>query len=236
MRLGLLLGVVLFVSACEVSTNQTSTPQKQRPTTAPTATTARVSASSFRAVVNRMEPVAERMCRSRTSGTNCDFQIVVDTRAGQPPNAYQTVDKSGRPVIAFNLALIAEARNQDELAFVMGHEAAHHIAGHIGRTRGTALAGATIGGILAAAAGADASTLTTFQNLGASVGARAFSKDFELEADALGTIITYRAGFNPEVGARFFTRIPDPGNQFLGTHPPNKERIKTVRRTMAELR
>ena len=95
------------------------------------------------------------------------------------------------------------------------------------------MAGAALGGILASVAGADVGTL---QNLGASVGARTFSKDYELEADALGTIITARAGFDPLLGARYFTRIPDPGNRFLGTHPPNRDRIKTVRRTMAGMR
>ena len=66
------------------------------------------------------------------------------------------------------------------------------------------------------AAGVDEAT-----KLGAQVGARSYSKDFELEADALGTVITHRAGFSPLKGAAFFTRIPDPGDRFLGTHPPN---------------
>ena len=67
------------------------------------------------------------------------------------------------------------------------------------------------------------------------MGARSYSKEFELEADALGTVITKKAGFNPLVGAEFFTRIPDPGNRFLGTHPPNAQRIETVRRVNAKL-
>ena len=57
----------------------------------------------------------------------------------------------------------------------------------------------------------------------------------ELEADALGTIIAHEAGFDPLRGAAFFERIPDPGNQFLGTHPPNAARIETVRRVAASL-
>jgi len=73
------------------------------------------------------------------------------------------------------------------------------------------------------------------QELGAAVGARTYSKEFELEADRLGTIITKRAGYDPLRGAEFFTRIPDPGNRFLGTHPPNAQRIQTVRETAARL-
>ena len=73
------------------------------------------------------------------------------------------------------------------------------------------------------------------QELGAEVGARRYSKDFELEADALGTIITKRAGYDPLRGAEFFFRIPDPGDRFLGTHPPNGARLETERRTAAGL-
>ncbi len=233
MRLGLVLSAALLMAGCEVVTVETGAPTRDRPVAAQTAPKGSVSPSEFTGVVRRTEPVAELICRNRAPTANCDFQIVVDTRANQPPNAYQTVDRAGRPVIAFNVALIAEAQNVDELAFVMGHEAAHHIAGHLGRTRNTAAAGAALGGILAAAVGADPGAL---QNLGANVGARTFSKDFELEADELGTVIAYRAGYDPIVGARFFTRIPDPGNRFLGTHPPNRSRIQTVRQTMARLR
>lgn len=195
-----------------------------------------MAARNFVAVVQRMEPVAERECRARTRGLNCDFQIVVDDRPGQAPNAFQTVDSAGRPVIAFNLALIAEARNTDELAFVMGHEAGHHLAEHIPRQGQSAMAGALILGTLASVYGGDPTTVQTAQNIGATVGARRYSKEFELEADAIGTILAYRAGYDPERGAAFFSRIPDPGNRFLGTHPPNAQRIDMVRRTLAGLR
>lgn len=73
------------------------------------------------------------------------------------------------------------------------------------------------------------------EQIGASLGARTYSKDFELEADQLGTVITARAGFDPVRGALFFNRIPDPGNRFLGTHPPNAARMDIVRKTAAGL-
>ncbi|WP_343081128.1 M48 family metallopeptidase [Ostreiculturibacter nitratireducens] len=195
-----------------------------------------VAARNFMSVVARMEPIVEDECRARTRGIVCDFNIVVDDRAGQPPNAYQTLDRTGRPIIAFTVPLIAEARNQDELAFILGHEAAHHIEKHIPRQSQQAMAGALLGGVLAAASGADASAIRSAQDVGATIGARRYSKDFELEADELGTVIAYRAGYDPLRGAAFFDRIPDPGNRFLGTHPPNADRIATVRRTLASLR
>lgn len=223
-----------LVAACEtVPVNQAGAPSVVAgPTTINSSSQA---ARAFAQVTARVEPIAERECRSRTSGVNCDFRIVIDDRAGQQSNAYQFLDKNNRPVIAFTLKLIDEARNADELAFVMGHEAAHHIGGHIARQQKNAIAGAVIFAGLATLTGASAAGVDEATKLGAQVGARSYSKDFELEADGLGTVITHRAGFSPLKGAAFFTRIPDPGDRFLGTHPPNASRIQTVRNTVAGL-
>ncbi len=229
------LSFVLALAACEVPPAGSSDPTPTAAVQAAPAPSVRTSARSFVRVVNTLEPVAERECRARTTNVNCDFNIVVDDRPGQPANAYQTLDRQGRPIIAFTLALIADARNEDELAFVLGHEAAHHIAGHIGRQQQNAVAGAVIFAGLATLSGGDASAVRNAQELGAQVGARSYSKAFELEADALGTVITQKAGYDPVRGAAFFTRIPDPGDKFLGTHPPNAARIETVRRTAAGL-
>ena len=188
----------------------------------------------FEDVVRVVEPVAEQECRARAPRLNCNFRIVVDTRRGQPANAFQTLD-NGRPVIGFTLALIQDARNRDEIAFVLGHEAAHHIRGHIASTQTNAQLGAIGAGILASVVGLDQAGAETASRIGATVNARRYSKNYELEADELGTVITARAGFNPVRGAGFFQRLPDPGDRFLGSHPPNADRIATVRRTASRL-
>jgi Zn-dependent protease with chaperone function len=235
MRAWLLIAMVVTgLSGCAQTGGPAPVPQHPQGT-APVPQTARAAARNFLQVVETVEPVAETECRRVTQGVNCDFQIVVDDRPGQPPNAFQTLDAQGRPVVAFTVGLIAEARNTDELAFVMGHEAAHHIAGHIDRQREAAAAGAVIFAGLATLTGADQNGVRAAQDLGAAVGARSYSKEFELEADRLGTIIAKRAGYDPLRGAAFFTRIPDPGNRFLGTHPPNAQRIQVVRETAARL-
>ncbi|MEM6308329.1 MAG: M48 family metalloprotease, partial [Pseudomonadota bacterium] len=164
-----------------------------------------------------------------TTDVNCDFRIVVDTRANQPPNAFQTLDDTGQPVLGFNVALLRDVRNSDELAFVFGHEAAHHIRGHLARQQSSAIAGSIVGGIFAAVLGADAGAISAAQDLGTVVGARGYSKAHELEADKLGAILAEQAGYDAVKGAQYFLRIPDPGDVFLGTHPPNGDRIQTVR-------
>jgi predicted Zn-dependent protease len=195
----------------------------------------RAMARAFINVVDRLEPVAERECRTRAPRLNCDFQIVVDTRPDQPANAFQTVDDTGQPIIAFTIELISDMRNTDEIAFVMAHEAAHHIKNHLEQQRRNATLGAVVFGQLAGVTGGGAEAVRTAQELGAAVGARTYSKDFELEADRLGTIIAARAGYDPVRGADFFFHVPDPGDRFLGTHPPNADRVQMVRQTAAGL-
>jgi predicted Zn-dependent protease len=190
----------------------------------------------FIATVSAVEPVAERECRALAPRADCDFRILVDDRPGMPANAFQTVDDQGRPVIAFTLAMIAEVRHADELAFVMAHEASHHILGHLdSQTRNATIGAAVMGEIASVMGGGSAEAILSAQQLGAEVGARTYSQEYELQADRLGTVIAFDAGFDPLVGAGFFARIPDPGNRFLGTHPPNAARIAVVRQTMAQL-
>jgi len=192
-------------------------------------------ARNFFDAVEAVEPVAETYCRQRNRRARCDFQIVIDDRTTQPANAFQMLDSRGRPVLAFTIALIADARNVNEIAFVIGHEAAHHILNHISQVQQSAQTGALLGGLLAAAGGGGKAAVAKAQRIGASVGARRFSKAFELEADALGAEITEAAGFDALAGAQFFTRIADPGDQFLGSHPPNQARLDTVRRVVGNL-
>lgn len=236
-RLGAMAALLLALAGCVAPAHQPPVASAPAPTTpAGPQLSQQQAARNFTEVVRRVEPVAESLCRQRNPRADCDFLIMVDDRPGQPVNAYQTLDANGRPVIAFTQALIRDARNTDELAFVLGHEAAHHIAGHIPRQRDSAMTGAVIAGVLASITGADAGMVRTATDLGATVGARSYSRSFELEADAIGTLITHRAGYDAERGAGFFSRLPDPGNQFLGTHPPNAQRTETVRQTLANIR
>ncbi len=243
-RIAVPLLLALSTAACQVTVAnpqpQPQVPPTTRPAPQPVQTAGPVPLSASRsaeaarlaAVARRVEPVAEQECYRRTgSGVNCDLTILIDEDPRKQANAFQTLDRAGNPIIVFNAALVQDAQNNDELAFVLGHEAAHHILGHIPQAQQTAVMGAVLAGALASAGGISGSGVTMAQDLGAAVGGRAFSKDFELDADRLGTVIAARSGFDPQ----FFTRIPDPGNRFLGSHPPNASRIEVVRQTAAGL-
>ncbi|SPJ25161.1 M48 family metalloprotease [Palleronia abyssalis] len=189
-------------------------------------------AQDFVRVVETVMPVARTACRERTRGVRCDYVVVVDDRPGLPPNAFQTLGPGGQPVVGFTLPLILLARNVDELAFILSHEAAHHIEGHIARGQASARTGAFVAGALVAAGGGSPVAVRQAQDAGAFYGARRYAQGFELEADALGALLALRAGYDPVRGVMFFQDAPDPGNQFLGTHPPNAQRIQTVRQVV----
>jgi predicted Zn-dependent protease len=231
MRLPLIVVLTLALGGCVATYPASMAPI---PVAAPEGSPAGA-AETFLEVVAAVEPVAEDRCRREGIARTCDFRIVVDDRPGQPPNAFQTLDRYGRPVLGFTLALIADAQNADELAFVMGHEAAHHIVGHIPRREDQARTGALVAGVLAQAGGMTPDEVRAAQSLGAEVAARSYSREFELEADALGAEIAFFAGFDPVIGTGFFDRLPDPGDRFLGTHPPNAERKAVVAGTVRRL-
>lgn len=238
----LILILTFAIAACDLrqpvtgpnpDTGAAATPKPRKEPTQPTGPG--LSEQDFAEVVAAIRPVATQVCRRRTTDTTCDFTVVINRNDRDERRAYQRQDKNGRPVLTFTTSLIASLRNRDELAFILGHEAAHHIAGHLHRERQYAIAGAAALAGLAKSNGDSAAKIAKAKKAGATIGARTFSKEFELEADELGARIAHRAGFNPLIGAQFFNTIPDPGDQFLGTHPPTSDRLAAVRRVSAQL-
>ena len=98
------------------------------------------------------------------------------------------------------------------------------------------MAGAVLAGIIAVKSGAGQAEVEQAQQIGAGLATRSYSKDFELQADAIGTEIAFHAGYDPLRGAGFFDRLPDPGDEFLGSHPANAQRKAQVARVLVNLR
>lgn len=200
--------------------------------------------ADYRRIAPQVERTAEQFCREeypRAPYAQCDFdfRLIDDPRA--PANAFQTVDRSGRPVIGITTALLAQTGSADEIGFVLSHEAGHHIADHLSRQQAQVLAGALIFGTIAAGLGGDPATasqrVSDAMDVGAFVGQRAYSQSFELEADVIGTYIAARAGFDPERGALIFARPAlQAGGGLLSTHPASPQRLATVQRTSEEIR
>jgi predicted Zn-dependent protease len=71
-----------------------------------------------------------------------------------------------------------------------------------------------------------------------------FSRAHESEADRIGLILTAKAGYEPETAVGFWERMAaatggagEPGlGKYLGTHPPNAQRIADIKRWIPEAR
>lgn len=208
----------------------------------------------YRRVVDSVEPVAEDFCKAQRpeeSEKFCDFNIRVDGSVTNKPNAFQRIGSDGRPDLSMTPSFLTLARNDDEMAFVLGHEAAHQISGHLDKQSQQQTAGAAIGAILGtalviagAAAGADMSStggaiILGSGAIGAYGGRHVYSQTYELEADMLGTYITEKAGYDPVLGSRVFARlsadegrpVPQGKASFWSTHPRSPERIAVVMAT-----
>lgn len=124
-----------------------------------------------------------------------------------------------------NVGTIVAADNEAELAGVMAHEMSHVRLRH-----GTANASKggmleAIGGVLGGVLGNGA--LGSIAKLGTQIGVGSvllkFSRDYEKEADLLGTDLMYDTGYNPQAMADFFQKLAKEGGsggpQFLSDHP-----------------
>ena len=134
-----------------------------------------------------------------------------------------------------NVGTIAAADNEAELAGVMAHEMSHvymqHSAKQASKAQWTNLLGA-LGGLFGSGVGG------TIARLGIQLGAGSlmmrYSRADEAQADAVGAIIMYKAGYNPRALADFFEKLEKQGGgngpQFLSDHPNPGNRREAIDR------
>src|SRR5882724_6972927 len=123
-----------------------------------------------------------------------------------------------------NVGAIVAADNEAELAGVMAHEMSHvcmqHSAKQAGKAQWTSLLGA-LGGLFGGGAAGSLARLGI--QLGAGTLMMKYSRGDEAQADAVGAIILYKAGYNPRALADFFEKLEQQGGgggpQFLSDHP-----------------
>jgi predicted Zn-dependent protease len=142
---------------------------------------------------------------------------------------------AGRFVFVSRAMLDLCNRNADQLAFVLSHEIAHILEGHaLQRMLGSAVLRA------AAQAGATKYAATgTLGKLGVEFLTKAYSREHERAADALGLRLACAAGFDGQAAIAVFEKLaaleqPDGPLKYFSTHPEAQERIDYLRRLMAE--
>ena len=140
-----------------------------------------------------------------------------------------------------NIGTITAAANEAQLAGVMGHEMSHvymqHSAKQAGKAETTSLLAGIAGAVLGGAAGNMAGGLVgQLGQMGIQMGAEGLmmkhSRSDESQADAVGTVILYKAGYNPQAMADFFKTLEKEGGpappQFFSDHPNPGNREKAI--------
>jgi predicted Zn-dependent protease len=133
--------------------------------------------------------------------------------------------------------LIKLAGSDDEIAAVMGHEVAHVTSRHGAERQSQALMIA-LGGAAVGISTRDQKNQELYllaYGLTTSLGALAYSRDHETEADVVGLRFAARAGFDPRAAASFWRKMQakETGGRppkFLSTHPSSEDRIKNLER------
>jgi Zn-dependent protease with chaperone function len=140
----------------------------------------------------------------------------------------------GGPIF-INVGTITAADNEAELAGVMAHEMSHvymqhsikqmkkdqgpNILAGLGQILGSMIGG--IGGAVASVGG---------QMVGGMLSMK-YSRADEAQADAVGAVIMYKAGYDPHYLAKFFQKLQAEGGsgpQFLSDHPNPGNRMQAI--------
>jgi beta-barrel assembly-enhancing protease len=130
----------------------------------------------------------------------------------------------GGPIF-INLGTIQAAQNEAQLAGVMAHEMSHvymqHSAKQLGKAQWTSLLAGIAGAVMPQSGLGDLARMGI--QFGAGTVLMKYSRTDEAQADAVGAIIMYKAGYNPKALSDFFTMLEKEsgggGPQFLQSHP-----------------
>jgi hypothetical protein len=145
----------------------------------------------------------------------------------------------GGPIF-INVGTITSADNESELVGVMAHEMSHVYMQHSAKqahknTLPSILSGlgqivGSLGGIGGALAGAG-------MQMAGGLWSMKYSRSDEAQADSVGAIIMYKAGYPPKAMADFFEKLEKQGGggpQFMSDHPNPGNRVEAVQKEIQD--
>jgi predicted Zn-dependent protease len=183
-------------------------------------------------IAERVEKASEAVCRD-IAAKRCEFAVKLD-----PTEKGLNAHADGQQVVIYP-AMIDFATDDNQLAFVIAHEFAHSIMGHVAsQQKNVALGGilGTLGDALAQSQGLN--TSGQLGKLGANQALLRYSSSFESEADYVGLYILARAGYNIDEAPGFWRQMSLQVPQAVyasGTHPNNPTRTIAMQKTVAEI-
>jgi predicted Zn-dependent protease len=177
-------------------------------------------------VAARLTPVV------KVRNTKWEFVVFEDPT----PNAFAL--PGGK--VGVHTGLFKVARNEAQLAAVLGHELGHVAARHSGKRVSNAAAGSVIGAlagkVIANKTGVDPRAAQGIAQGASTLRLLHFSRNQELEADRLGASYMARAGYDPKEAVALWRQFAAykaqnggpsvPG--FLSTHPLDSRRIEEL--------
>jgi predicted Zn-dependent protease len=134
--------------------------------------------------------------------------------------------------IAFFLGILQQLQlDDDEVAAIMGHEAAHalreHARARLAKTAATRMGASLVSTLLGLGGAGDA-----VLNMSGQLLTLSFSRDDETEADLVGLDLAARAGYRPGAGVTLWEKMTAASRgappQFLSTHPAGQTRIRDM--------
>ena len=143
-----------------------------------------------------------------------------------------------------NIGTITASTNESELAGVMGHEMAHVYMQHSAKQAGKAQTTSMLAGLASVALGMSGVGETAgglvgqLGQMGIQMGTQGlmmkYSRGDESQADSVGAVILYKAGYNPQGMADFFKTMQAQGGEappeWLSSHPSPGNREGAIRK------
>ncbi len=140
--------------------------------------------------------------------------------------------------IVFYTGILPYTRDENGIAVVMGHEIAHAIAKH-GNERMSQQLAIIMGGVTLDVAMKNNPEQTreifkSIYGISATIGALAYSRKHEYEADKIGLVLMAKAGYDPNKAVEFWESMSKKADgfipQFLSTHPSDENRIREMKK------
>ena len=188
-----------------------------------------------RAVTRYVNCVADRIIAALPpeQQSGWDVRVLADDQL----NAFAL---PGRKIGVYQ-GLLKAARNQHQLATVIGHEVAHVLAEHGNERLSTSYAAEAglqlVGGLIGDPGSSQSRTVMALLGLGTQVGVLLpFSRTQEAEADLLGLDLMADAGFDPGASIELWQNMAAESKgtppEFLSTHPGPDSRMRSLQKRM----